>query len=80
MMQSGQDLCGDDGSPSNHQRIFAKKSEINMDGILGTHRRMLIEHEIFVFCGCRQQLDGNEFAVTLAEETKQRQKSAEPVS
>jgi len=59
-MQSGQDLCGDDGSPSNHQRIFAKKSEIKMDGILGTHRRMLIEHEIFVFCGCRQQLDGNE--------------------
>lgn len=51
-----------------------------MDGILGTHRRMLIEHEIFVFCGCRQQLDGNEFAVTLAEETKQRQKSAEPFS
>ena len=74
MMQSAQDLCGDDGSPSNHQRILQKNSEIKMDGMT------LIEHEIFVFCGCRQQLDGNEFAVTLAEETKQRQKSAEPVS
>jgi hypothetical protein len=33
--------------PGNHQRTFAKKSEIKMDGILGTHRRMLIEHDDF---------------------------------
>jgi len=32
------------------------------------------------FADVGNNLDGNEFAVTLAEETKQRQKSAEPVS
>jgi len=73
-------LGGDDGSPSNRQRAFAKKSEIKMDGILGTHRRMLIEHEIFGFCGCRHQTTATNLAVTLAEANKQRQKSTEPVS
>jgi hypothetical protein len=32
-----------------------RRSEIEME-IVGTHRRILVEHEIFVFCGCRQQL------------------------
>jgi hypothetical protein len=53
-MQSGQDLRGDDGSPSNHERTFAN-NQIKVDGIPGTHRRMQIEHAIFVFAARRQQ-------------------------
>jgi hypothetical protein len=47
MMQSGQDSRGDDGSPATINGLLQKKSEIKMDGILGTHRRMLIEHDDF---------------------------------
>src|SRR5215218_5528028 len=46
MMQSGQDSCGDDGPPATINGFLRKKSEIKLDGILGTRRRMLIEHEI----------------------------------
>jgi hypothetical protein len=80
MMQSGQDSCGDDGAPSNHQRIFAKKSEIKMDGILGTRRRMLIDMRFSSFADVGNNRTATNLAVTLAEATKQRQKSTEPVS
>jgi hypothetical protein len=74
MMQSGQDLCGDDGSPATISGLLQKSDQD------GRHSRYTPAHadrtRNFRLCGTSATtLTATTFAVTLAEETKQDFKS-----